>query len=218
MTVLHKIAKASAADIMDMRTKPDSTVHQEFNYAKAEFVKLRWLFSKREVLLNAFEMGLLQPEHESAIQRANLASYLSAFFGKQDLGFQDLNEHFFSILVADGVLTKDIQNILLDLKSQAFIAGLKAGEAEEDMLEELFGNLLHEQLRRIGRRSPTKVAEATGFIARCERRRNYLKKAAGMEDGLVHMKKKHEWKAFLVGLAQWTKKNFLALTGRTFVS
>ena len=218
MIVLHKIAKAGASDIMAMRTEPDSTVYQEFDYARAEFVKLRWLFSKRQVLLNALEMGLLLPEYEIAIKRANLASYLSAFFGKQDLGFQDLNKHFLSILVADGDLTKDTQSMLLDLKSQAFLAGIQGGDGEEDMLEELFGKFFHEQLREAGRGDPAQIPGTTEFIARCERRRAYLKKAANTHEGLAHIKKKFEWKAFLVGLAQWTKKNFSTLTGRTFVS
>ena len=218
MIVLHKIAKASASDIIAMITRPASTIYQEFDNTIVEFVKLRWLYSRRQILLDASELGFLLSDHGIAIRRANLASYLSAFLGRQDLGLHDLDEHFLSILVSGADMTKDTQNVFLDLKSQAFIAGLEASEAAEDLLEELFGNRFHKQLDTLSNGESVHLSEATKFITRCERRRMYLRKFASTDEGLAHVKNKFEWEPFLIRLVQWTKNNFRILTGRTFVS
>ena len=204
-----------------MHTNPQSKEYQEYDFAKDSFLKLRLLLSKREAILNPRDVGLLSPQQVSSIVKINLATFISGVFGipgKQDIGFNHLNEHFLPILVADGKLTKEKQDLFLDLKTHAYISGLEVGGVKEDILDEIFPSDLDQQLLVNRGGATARASRDADFIRRCMRRCRQMKKIPNTSQGIDYLKKKLPWENYLLNLSSWLKKNFESLTGETFVS
>ena len=204
-----------------MATNPQSEEFKEYDFAKTSFLKLRSLISSTKVMLNAHDMGLLLPEHDTGIMKTNLATFISGVFGipgKQDIGFYHLNEYFLPTLVADGKLTKEKQNLFLDLKTHAYISGLESGGVKDEILDELFPSDLDQQLLANRGGSAEQTARDVDFIERCDRRCGRLMKFPHTKEGLEVLNKKFVWEKYLANLSSWLKKHFEPLTGETFVS
>lgn len=172
---------------------------------------------------------------ELTLRKANLATFLAATLGVAGVGFYHLNESFLDVFCpansldpAAGMYHVSLGNALqsgattvvgdrvgrvlkpqallyLDLKTQAYISAVEAGErTREDILADIFpGDLAERLLVRRGAKtlSPTE----SDFVARCHLRRDTLLKHTGA------VADDYDWFEFLRDLFEYVGKNMAFL-------
>ncbi|CCF59675.1 hypothetical protein KAFR_0H02660 [Kazachstania africana CBS 2517] len=180
------------------------------------FKQVRLIYNTRTPLLNVHDVApglwfpnspppLLLRGHEAyiitAIRKANLLTFILTAIGCFNYGFELLQSTFLDIFCPNTLFTgtastdqngkflKSQAILYLDLKTQAFIAGLKEfksdtngipKEKQEEILKLVFPDNLAEQLilRRTGSSNlgtnGTMTPSERDFIERCERRKDNL--------------------------------------------
>lgn len=170
---------------------------------------------------------------ELTLRKVNLATFLMATLGTLEVGFFYLNELFLDVFCPNnnldptnalsnmgnlltlqlgvntaigdrvGKLLKPTANLYLDLKTQAYISAIEAGER---LLEEILKDILPEDMKEIliGRRgvknlSPTEL----DFVERCQQRKSVL---LGWPEG-EDLSHEYEWFTFLRDLFDYVLKN-----------
>lgn len=170
---------------------------------------------------------------ELTLRKVNLATFLMATLGTLEVGFFYLDELFLEVFCPNnnldpanalsnmgmlsnlqsgvntaigdkvGKLLKPTANLYLDLKTQAYISAIEAGERlSEDILKEILPDDMKEILesrRGMKSLSPTEL----DFIERCQQRKRVLLNWSG-EDDLSH---EYEWFTFLRDLFDYVSKN-----------
>lgn len=169
---------------------------------------------------------------ELTLRKVNLATFLAATLGTLEVGFFHLNESFFGIfcpangldpansmacvalqslqsgvntVIGDkaGKLLKPQASLLLDLKTQAYISAIEAGErSREEVLQDVLPSNMDEILLR-RRGALTLTPSELDFVLRCKLRRETL--AVFPEDG--NLSEEYEWFAFLRELFDFVGKN-----------
>lgn len=144
-----------------------------------------------------------------------MATFVSSVFGSQDVGFYHLNEYFLDTFVVDGNrLLKTQAQLLLDLKTQAYISATTNGErGREEILEDLFPRDLEQRL--LSRRPGAKqlAPSEQEFVQRAGNRRKALIEEPGTEDALAALPVKYIWEDFLRDISSYVSKNFESIAG-----
>lgn len=170
---------------------------------------------------------------ESTLRKVNLATFLMATLGATEVGFFYLNESFLNIfcpynsidpgnafanvdldmslqsgvntIIGDkvGKMYRPQATLFLELKTQAYISAIEAGErSSEEILEEIFPSNLEEYLiYRRGVNHLSLVEE--DFISRCLTRRQLLLSFPSDRN----LSEEYDWFAFLKELFNYVSKN-----------
>lgn len=170
---------------------------------------------------------------ESTLRKVNLATFLAAILGTIEVGFFYLNESFLDVfcpannLDPDNALSNMSNNnsnlqatnatigetvgkllkpqavLYLDLKTQAYISAIEAGErSHQEILEDIFPSDLEYYLQT---RRNTKILSPveSDFVARCRSRKQTLLEYP-MDRNLGD---EYEWFSFLSNLIEYVAKN-----------
>ena len=156
---------------------------------------------------------MFEPSHVETIRRANLATFVSSIFGSQEIGFAELDDRFLDIFVPEnGRLLKAQGSLYLDLKTQAFISGLKSGEGSRtEMLYTLFPDDMGAKItaRRPGTRNLAPSEQ--DFVKRAFSRREILLADVNDASALEVLPKRYQWDDFLRDVSSYILKNFDSL-------
>jgi len=166
--------------------------------------------------LSASELDINDATQIEVLRKANLATFVSTIFEPREIGFSDLDTHFLEIFVPNnGRLLKAQAQILLELKTQAFIAATRSKDsAKEDLLYSLFPDNLESRIlaRRPGARGLAPSEQE--FVKRALSRREFLL-AEIKNDNLDALPEKYRWEDFLREISSYVSKNFDAINSAT---
>lgn len=213
--VINTLAKSSYQEILTIATKPTSDPGQAYATLKSLFDHTKKVYSITEPFLNPYELGLVENAHLDTIRKANMATFVSSVFGSQDVGFYHLNENFLDTFVVDGGrLLKNQAQLLLDLKTQAYISAATTGErSREAILDDLFPHDLGDRLLR-RRPGAKQLAPSEGdFVQRAQNRRKALLEEPDTEEAVAALPAKYIWEDFLRDISTYVSKNFEAIAG-----
>ena len=174
----------------------------------------------------------------TAIRKANLLTFLLTALNSFNYGFELLQDTFLDIFCPNtiftgnttidqnGKLLKSQAVLYLDLKTQAFIAGLKEGGngsdqipvlKQQELLDAIFPRNLAEQLvlRRSGHSTSASEELMTPsereFVERCDRRRENLAQYTSFKT----LVQDYDWNHFVKELLDYCSKNMgLIIWGR----
>ena len=182
---------------------------------KSLFDHTKKVYSITEPFLNPYELGLVENAHLETIRKANMATFVSSVFGSQDVGFYHLNENFLNTFVADGGrLLKNQAQLLLDLKTQAYISAVTTGErSREAILDDLFPHDLGDRLLRRRPGAKQLAPSEAEFVQRAQNRRKALLEEPDSEAGITALPGKYIWEDFLRDISTYVSKNFEAIAG-----
>ena len=172
------------------------------------------VYSTKYSFLSPTDLELTEPAQVDVIRKANMASFVSSIFGTQEIGFAELNDNFIDVFVPEGGRLLKVQGaLLLELKTQAFIAALNTTErTRTELLFELFPDNLEQQMldRRPGTRqlAPSEV----DFLKRAKSRRDIILNDINNEEALMSLPDKYHWEDFLRDLSSYVTKNFDAIS------
>ena len=193
-----------------MTIKQHSEPGKAFETLKTLFNHAKKVYSQNEPFLNPYQLGLSDNAHTDTIKKANMATFVISVFGSQDVGFYHLNEHFLTTFVADGhQLLKTPAELLLELKTQAYIsAASNGGRSRDRILEDLFPHDLEKQL--LERRPDAKQLSPSekDFVQRAQNRRKVLFEEPDTEEAIKALPEKYIWADFLRDISTYVAKNF----------
>jgi len=145
-----------------------------------------------------------------------LATFVSTVFEPREIGFSDLDVYFLEIFVPkNGRLLKAQAQILLELKTQAFIVASKSIEsAKEDILYTLFPDNLESRI--LGRRPGARglAPSEQDFVKRALSRRDFLL-AEINNNNLDELPQRYRWEDFLRQMSSYISKNFDVINSTT---
>lgn len=213
--IINTLAKSSYQEILTIATKPDSDPGQAYATLKSLFDHTKKVYSITEPFLNPYELGLVENAHLDTIRKANMATFVSSVFGSQDVGFYHLNENFLDTFVADGGrLLKNQAQLLLDLKTQAYISAATTGErSREAILDDLFPHDLGDRLLRRRTGAKQLAPSEAEFVQRAQNRRKALLEEPNTEAAMAALPGKYIWEDFLRDISTYVSKNFEAIAG-----
>lgn len=169
--------------------------------------------------MSASELDINDVSQVEILRKANLATFVSTLFEPQEIGFSDLDAYFLEIFVPNnGRLLKAQAQILLELKTQAFIAATRSTDsAKEAVLYTLFPDNLESRI--LGRRPGARglAPSEQDFVKRALSRRDFLL-AEIKNDNLEALPQRYRWEDFLREMSSYISKNFDAITSSTTVS
>jgi protein TBF1 len=136
---------------------------------------------------------LLYPEHlnvtngtREVIRVVNLATACASVFGTNELGLEELNEHFLRIFVPENQeIPRDVAELYMGLKTQMFLAILESeqGKAKDQLLDDLFVTRLERALQEHHPNLPLTAAEHE-FIANARARKAMLQNESTDNDSI----------------------------------
>ncbi|KAL9124982.1 MAG: hypothetical protein Q9217_005751 [Psora testacea] len=215
--ILSIFAKSSYPEIVNIATKPDSEPGKAYTTLKTLFNHAKKVYSQNEPFLSIQELGLVDNAHMDTIRKSNAATFATTVFGSQEVGFYHLNEHFLDTFVADGhQILKTQAQLLLDLKTQAYISAASTGERNrEDILDDLFPPDLEQRLlsRRPGARQL--APSEKDFVQRARNRKKALLEEPNTEAAIAALPEKYVWEDFMKDVSTYISKNFDNLTNET---
>jgi len=197
------LGNGTYAEALDIVTQPDSPHGQAYNIAKTLFQQTKKTYTT-EAFLSADELQFKAIDQRSTIRKSNLATFLSAVFGSEEIGFFPLNEHFLDTFVPDGGrLLKPQGSLYLDLKTQAYISAISANEqCKDEILDNLFPANMGEILmsrRGGGKQLPPSEQD---FVNRLGHRRSHLIRFPAE----VSLTDNYAWHDFLKGISGYVNK------------
>lgn len=213
--IINTLAKSSYQEILTIATKPNSDPGQAYATLKSLFDHTKKVYSITEPFLNPYDLGLAENAHLDTIRKANMATFVSSVFGSQDVGFYHLNENFLDTFVADGGrLLKNQAQLLLDLKTQAYISAATTGErSREAILDDLFPQDLGDRLLRRRHGAKQLAPSEAEFVQRAQNRRKALLEEPNTEVAIAALPGKYIWEDFLRDISTYVSKNFEAIAG-----
>ena len=144
-----------------------------------------------------------------------MATFVSSVFGSQDVGFYHLNENFLDTFVIDGGrLLKNQAQLLLDLKTQAYISAATTGErSREAILDDLFPPDLGDRLLRRRPGAKQLAPSEADFVQRAQNRRKALLEEPNTDEAIAALPGKYIWEDFLRDISTYVSKNFETIAG-----
>ncbi|KAI1457868.1 telomere repeat binding factor-domain-containing protein [Annulohypoxylon moriforme] len=180
---------------------PDSDIAKEYAVLKTAFNTQRKLLSETHTLLYPEQLNVTSQTRE-VIRVINLATACASVFGTNELGLEEINDHFLRIFVPENQeLSRDAADLYLGLKTQIFLAVLETGGlAKGQLLEDLFITRLDNSLQEHHPDMPLSVAEYE-FVANAKARKAMLLNESDDNDSIQALSKQFTYEAFLDGLS-----------------
>jgi protein TBF1 len=214
--VLSNFAKSTYQETVTFTAEHRSEAGQEYAAIRHLFETTKGIYKSKTSFLSASELGINDATQIEVLRKANLATFVSTIFEPREIGFADLDTHFLEIFVPNnGRLLKAQAQILLELKTQAFIAATRSKDsAKEDLLHSLFPDNLESRIltRRPGARGLAPSEQE--FVKRALSRREFLL-AEIKNDNLDALPEKYRWEDFLREISSYVGKNFDAINSAT---
>jgi|SRR2546423_372727 len=214
--VLSNFAKSTYQETVIFTSEHHSEAGQEYAAIKNLFEITKAIYKSKTPFLSASELEINDATQIEVLRKANLATFISTIFEPREIGFSDLDAHFLEIFVPNnGRLLKAQGQILLELKTQAFIAATKSIEsAKEHVLYTIFPDNLESRIlaRRPGARGLTPSEQ--DFVNRALSRRDFLL-AEIKKDNLDALPEKYRWEDFLREISSYISKNFETINSAT---
>ncbi|KAI0837450.1 telomere repeat binding factor-domain-containing protein [Hypoxylon sp. FL0890] len=180
----------------------DSDIAREYAVLKAAFDSQRNLLSDTHPLLYPEKLNVANQTRE-VIRVVNLATACASVFGTNELGLEEINDHFLRIFVPDNQeVPRDAAELYLGLKTQIYLAVLETeqGKAREQLLEDLFITRLENTLQEHHPSFPLTAAERE-FIENARARKAMLWNESGDIDSIQALSKQFTYEAFLDSLS-----------------
>ncbi|KAI2467257.1 telomere repeat binding factor-domain-containing protein [Annulohypoxylon bovei var. microspora] len=176
---------------------PDSDITKEYVVLKATFDAQRKLLSDTHTLLHPEQFNVASQARE-VIRVINLATTCASVFGTNELGLEEIDQHFLRIFVPENQeVSRDVADVYLGLKTQLFLAVLEAdGMAKDQLLDELFVTRLENSLQEHHPNLPLSIAEYE-FITNAKARKAMLSNESGDHDSIQALSKQFTYEAFL---------------------
>jgi hypothetical protein len=217
--VLSNFAKSTYQETVTFTAEHSSEAGQEYAAIRHLFETTKGIYKSKTPFLSASELDINDATQIEVLRKANLATFVSTIFEPREIGFSDLDTHFLEIFVPNnGRLLKAQAQILLELKTQAFIAATRSkGSAKEDLLYSLFPDNFESRIlaRRPGARGLAPSEQE--FVKRALSRREFLL-AEIKNDNLDALPEKYRWEDFLREISAYVSKNFDAINNATVSS
>lgn len=212
--LLDVLSDHSHQETLTIVTQPDTPAGRAYSLLTELYRQTKKIFVESSEFLVASEIGLVPETREeaAALQRSNLATFVSALFGSLEVGFYHLNKYFLHTFGGKNErLLKSQINLFLDLKTQAYISAMSQDEGnQKEILDDLFPEDPAELLdwkRTMPGRDLTRVE--IDMVKRARRRREIL--ASEPPDGLTA---KYPWTAFLRDVCDYVGRNHATLVQR----
>lgn len=137
--------------ILGVGNDPDSEVAKEYAVLKSAFDTQRRLLSEGSPLLDAHKFHLTRDGRE-VIRIVNLATLCASVFSTNEIGWEELNDEFLGVFVAENQpLPQDAAELFLSLKTQIYLATLESEQQkpQDEVLDSLFSTGLRERLQAL---------------------------------------------------------------------
>ncbi|KAI1411248.1 telomere repeat binding factor-domain-containing protein [Hypoxylon sp. FL1857] len=180
----------------------DSDIAREYAVLKTAFDSQRKLLSDTHPLLYPEQLNVTNQTRE-VIRVINLATACASVFGTNELGLEEINDHFLRIFVPENQeVPRDTAELYLGLKTQIFLAVLETeqGKAREQLLEDLFVTRLENALQEHHPNLPLTIVEHE-FVESARARKAMLWNESGDIDSIQALSKQFTYEAFLDGLS-----------------
>ncbi|KAK5140225.1 hypothetical protein LTR04_003103, partial [Oleoguttula sp. CCFEE 6159] len=211
--IISTLGKRSFQETLDIVTQPETESGQAYATLKSLFDHTKRVYSRDKAFLDSNVVNYASQAQKDIIRKANLATFVSSVFGSQDVGFYHLNEHFLETFVPPGgKLLKWQGALFLDLKTQAYISALLAGDCSRDeIVDDLFPTDLGDRIRaRRPDASTQQLAPSEqDFVERAASRRLYLLAEPTTSEALELLPKKYDWTEFLKEVSTSVSKNLV---------
>lgn len=161
--------------ILGVGSDPDSEVVKEYAVLKSTFDAQRRLLSEDGPLLDAQKL-YLGKQGKEVIRVINLATLCASVFSTNEIGWEELNEQFLRVFVAEHQpLPQDAAELFLSLKTQIYLATLESEQlkSKDEVLDGLFTTNLRELLQAYHPITPLSEAEVQ-FVAGAAARKAML--------------------------------------------
>ncbi|KAI1106474.1 telomere repeat binding factor-domain-containing protein [Jackrogersella minutella] len=180
----------------------DSDIAREYAVLKAAFDTQRKLLSDAHPLLYPEQLNVANQTRE-VIRVVNLATACASVFGTNELGLEEINEHFLRIFVPENhEVPRDAADLYLGLKTQIFLSVLETdpGKVKDQFLEDLFTTRLENALQEHHPNLLLTAAEYD-FVASAKARKAMLLNESGDIDSIQALSKQFTYEAFLDSLS-----------------
>ncbi|KAI2632179.1 telomere repeat binding factor-domain-containing protein [Hypoxylon sp. NC1633] len=180
----------------------DSDIAREYVTLKAAFDAQRKLLSEAHPLLYREQINVASQARE-VVRIINLATACASVFGTNELGLEEINDHFLRIFVPEGQeLPRDTAELYLGFKTQIFLAILECEQekARDQVLDDLFVTGLENALQEHHPSLPLTLAEHE-FVANARVRKAMLLNESADIDSMRALSKQFTYEAFLDSLS-----------------
>ncbi|KAI0853900.1 telomere repeat binding factor-domain-containing protein [Daldinia vernicosa] len=180
----------------------DSDIAKEYVLLKSAFDVQRKQLSDTYPLLYPEHLNVTSQTRE-VIRIVNLATTCASVFGTNELGLEEVNEHFLRIFVPENhEIPRDAAELYMGLKTQIFLAVLESEQekARDQFLDDLFVTRLESSLQEHHPSLPLTATEYE-FIANAKARRAMLLNESTDMDSIQALSKQFTYEAFLDSLS-----------------
>ncbi|RYP66276.1 hypothetical protein DL770_008835 [Monosporascus sp. CRB-9-2] len=194
--------------VLGVGNDPDSEVAKEYAVLKSTFDDQRRLLSDDHSLLDATKFNLARQGRE-VIRIVNLATLCASVFSTNEICWEELNEQFLKVFVAeDQALPQDAAELFLSLKTQIYLATLESEQQKpkDEVLESLFTTELRGRLQAHHPNIPLNETE-TRFIANAAARKAMLLNESNDPNNIQALSKQFSYEAFLDSLNAFVNDN-----------
>ncbi|RYO91397.1 hypothetical protein DL766_001362 [Monosporascus sp. MC13-8B] len=194
--------------VLGVGNDPDSEVAREYAVLKSTFDAQRRLLSDDHPLLDAQKFNLAM-EGREVIRIVNLATLCASVFSTNEICWEELNEQFLKVFVAeDQAMPQDAAELFLSLKTQIYLATLESEQRKprDEVLESLFATELREKLQAHHPNTPLNETE-TRFIANAVARKAMLLNESNDPNNIQALSKQFSYEAFLDSLNAFINDN-----------
>lgn len=212
------IVKNTHAQLHSYLYDEQSEVGRAFRNLKFNFEQTRKLFehgsTDRE--LPFISSSQFEPSHQDTLRKTNIATFILAVLDTSSVQLAQLHEQFIPTFVPyQQKLLKWQGTLLLELKTQAYIAALRQGQVDRS-LDDFFPTFAERPLLMRHPETPSLFPSERDFVDRCQARRQYLaseRQTASVADLSV----RYPWTDFVrdfIGLVGSNINGLLSLTAR----
>lgn len=146
--ILEALSSPDWHDVLEAATQPDSGRGQAYSTQVALFDQIKMAYTRDQLFLNTQTLNL-DPSANEIVRRTNLATFAATVFGQHNVPFSELHANCLDVFLANGApLTKPVANLLLELKTQAYLAAFHGGAPDQQDLLEYFPSDIQAQLPR----------------------------------------------------------------------
>lgn len=212
--IIINIAKPSLPDILLLTAGRNYDESQAYFTRRALFDQTRKVFTRSSVFIDCNTMpNVFTASQLEVLRKANRATFISSILEGHDISFYDLDARFLDTFVSTGQrLLKWQGSIFLELKTQAYIAGLMNNDAlPEVLLHELFPLDLEQKIIARHPDSANISPAEQDFLDRARARKQYLADEPPYE-ALGTLRQKYGWQEFLREFALCINKNIESIT------
>lgn len=145
--MLSTLTLSPLSEALKAVSNPETGQGQAFTTLLSLFIHNKQLYSRDQPFLDARALHLDRPEHRKVLRKANLATFISSFYG-QGPNIIQLHDHFLSVFVPLGHRLLDWQgSLFVELKTQVYIlAAVRGSDGRQKAIEDLFPDDMEAQI------------------------------------------------------------------------